>query len=415
MEFGINKKKIQVVWLCHFANQEMKNYFKTPDLNEFAPWINNLIELFQLQSDVELHIVAPNVFTNKDSCFTKGNINYHFYKRIPIPTNNKYIRNLHTLLQIELLTNFYWIKHKINITIKKIKPAIIHLHGAENPYYSAGILQLLNKYPTLTTIQGFRRNLLDINSSFQKKAIKIEETIIKNTKHIGIRTDDMSKIALQINPDATLHFHNYSINKPTIYKDNIGKTEPIDCLFFARVCKEKGIEDLLHAISIVKMEYSEISLSVIGGTSKSYLSDLKKLCIDLNIENNVRFLGFFPTQEAIYKYALQAKICVLPTYHDIIPGTIIESMFLKLPVVAYSVGGIPELNCKEQTVILVEKENIKQLSEKIIQLLKNIDLRIIIAEKANLYAQERFNTNNIAPDIINIYKAILNNENNKIN
>jgi hypothetical protein len=42
MESGINKK-IRVVWLCHFANQEMKDFFHTPHLKEMAPWINNLI------------------------------------------------------------------------------------------------------------------------------------------------------------------------------------------------------------------------------------------------------------------------------------------------------------------------------------------------------------------------------------
>ena len=42
MESGINNKKLKVVWLCHFANQEMQDYFRTPHVKEMAPWINVL-------------------------------------------------------------------------------------------------------------------------------------------------------------------------------------------------------------------------------------------------------------------------------------------------------------------------------------------------------------------------------------
>jgi len=406
VESGTNNLPLKIVWLCHFVNQEMKEYFNAPLVNEMAPWISKLINLFRNRTEVELHIVAPNIFNNTDCSFTKDAINYHFYKRIPIPDNNKYVRKIHTILQIEQITNFIWIKHKIANCIKKIDPDIIHLHGAENPYYSAGILPLFDKYPTLITIQGFIRNTSDIDPK-KKKAINIEEAILKKTEHICARTDEMRKIILQINPNATIHFHNYPITIPSIVKDNIGRVEPIDCLFFAHVHKDKGIEDLLVAISLVKTFYPNISLLVIGGTENKYLSYLKNLCSKLNINSNVQFLGFLPTQDDVYKYAMLAKMCVLPTYHDIIPGTIIESMFMKLPIVAYAVGGIPELNKKENTVTLVEKQNINQLAEKIMQLLNNADLRKSLAEKAFCHAHERFDNSNVVPDLINVYKSIL--------
>jgi glycosyltransferase involved in cell wall biosynthesis len=397
---------MKVVWLCNFANQGIKEHFKTPQFNEFAPWIDILIELFKTQPDVDLHIVAPNVFNNTDCSFKKDGINYHFYKRIPIPYNNKYVRKIHTFLKIEQITDFFWIKYKIANCIHKINPDIIHLHGAENPYYSVGILPLFGKYPILTTIQGFIRNTSDISYNV-KKAIEIEEAILKKSKHIGIRTDDMFEMVHRINPEATLHLHNYPVAIPIVIKNNIGKDEPIDCLFFANVTKDKGIEDLLAAISIIKTIYPDISLSVIGGTKNGYLTFLKKLCEELNIEKNVKFLGFLPTQTDIYKYALQAKICVLPTYHDIMPGTITESMLMKLPVIAYAVGGIPELNRKEEIIMLVDKQNIHQLAEKIIQLLNDADLRKTLAEKAYTNAHEIVNNNKVITDMLKAYKSII--------
>lgn len=406
MESGINKKRLKIVWLCHFANQEMKEYFNRPRVNEFAPWINGLICLFKGRSEIELHIVSPNVFTNKDCSFTKDGITYHFYKHIPFPFYNKFIKKVYNKLDFDNSTNHFWIKHKINNIITKINPDVIHLHGAEIPYYSAGILHLINRYPTLTTIQGFIKNASQVNRKNKKKA-EIEKEILLKSMNIGVRTDEMSSIALQMNPNARQYFHNYPLNTPNNIKDNIGVNEPIDCVFFARICKDKGVEDLLAAIAIVKREYPQVSLSIIGGTSKSYLSYLKNKCVDLHITDNVKFLGFLPTQADIYQYALNAKMCVLPTYHDIIPGTIIESMFMKLPVIAYSVGGIPELNIKEETIMLVEKLDIEMLAEKILLLIDNVELRKSLAEKAFFHAKERFDNTKIPDDLLNAYYSIL--------
>ena len=136
---------------------------------------------------------------------------------------------------------------------------------------------------------------------------------------------------------------------------------------------------------------------------------LNKKCKQLNIEKSVRFLGFFKTQHDIYEYALNAKIYVLPTYHDIIPGTLIESMFIKLPVIAYSVGGIPEINSKEESVKLVEKQNINQLANSKVSLLENPEKRNELAQKAYRWADKKINNEAIVGDILNAYKAVLNN------
>ncbi len=396
---------MRIVWLCYFANQEMKDYFNTPKIIEFAPWIRNYINLFRDNNAIELHIVAPNVYTNKDKFFKKNGITYHFYKYVPILSNNKFIIKVYSLLSIEHKTKYFWIKQKIENIINNIHPDIVHLHGAENSYYSAGILPILAKYPVITTIQGFVRNASE-SDSITKHRIQIEEEIIQKCVHFGTRTEEMNKIILGINPNANLHFHNNPLEIPSEIKNNIGNSEPIDCLFFARICKDKGIEDLIHAISILKKELPEISLSVIGTASKKYLVYLKKLCSELDLEKNITFLGNY-SQSELYKYALQAKLCVLPTYHDSIPGTIIESMCMKLPVVAYAVGGIPELNKCGINVMLVEKHNIDMLAESILHLLRNSLLRKTIAENAFETAHKKFNNNNLVNDILNAYESMI--------
>ena len=67
--------------------------------------------------------------------------------------------------------------------------------------------------------------------------------------------------------------------------------------------------------------------------------------------------------------AAPRKISVLPTYNDMYPGTIIESMFLGIPVVSYNVDSNPEINDKYEAIRLVEVGNIESLAESIYTLL----------------------------------------------
>jgi len=391
---------MKVVWLCHFANQEVKDYFNTPDVKESAPWINNLIELFRIQPGVDLHIVAPNNFTNTTTIISKAGVTYHFYairsKWLPAKVNS--VKN--KLFDAD----YSAIQARISRIIEEIKPDIIHLHGAENPYYSSGILPLIGKYPILLTIQGFARNSV-IKTRQIKQCMKFEEEIIKKIENIGVRTTEMREIALSLNPGATLHFHNYPVTIPKVVKQNKSK---YDIIFFARVCKDKGIEDLLKAVALLKKDKKDISLHIIGSISKFYKPHLNRLIKSLSLEPNVVMVGFMQNQPDIFKYAIDAEISVLPTYHDIIPGTIIESMFMKLPVVAYAIGGIPELNSKVETILLVEKQNIPQLAEKIMQLLNNEVLRKTLSEVAYSYVNELVDNTKVVSDIKKAYNSILN-------
>lgn len=407
MESGTNKK-LKVVWLCHFANQEMFQYFKKSKGMEFAPWVSVMIDLFKGEESIELNIVAPNVFTNKDESFIKDGICYHFYKYIPlIPVFNRYFRKIYYTLKIEQLTDCHWIKKKVPSIINKINPDIINLHGAENPYYSSGILPLIGKYPLLTSIQGFIRQS-SYKSMEVTQRIRIEEEIIKKCEHFGTRTEDMNNVVLDINPAANLHFHAYPVKIPRVFKNNIGGDEPIDCIFFARVTKDKGIEDLLEALAIIKLNKPNINLHVIGSVTKTYLGFLKNKCINLNIRENVHFVGFIKTQEDIYNYLLKAKVYVIPTYHDIIPGTLLESMLIKLPSISYAVGGIPEINDKLERIKLVEKLNIKELSHSIISLLDNPVIRKELSDEAFLWVKNKFNNNkNIVSELTTAYNYVL--------
>jgi len=396
---------LKVVWLCHLSNSKLKKHFNVTNVNEFAPWISILIEMFKNNKDIEIHIVAPNVFTNKDTFFVLDGIHYYFYKHKPIPLFNKYFLKIHSILKIEERTNYLFVKRKISKIIGFIKPNIIHIHGVENPYYAVGFFKHYKKIPTVISIQGFLRNVAYKNHFTSKSRLKIEENILKSAKNIGIRASFMKDYIRALNNQAKFFWlqypYSFSNTSPDITKDT-------DLVFFGQVSKNKGIEDLINALGILHKEKNlDVTLKVIGIVSKNYLPSLINLSQNLGIKNNIEFTGFVQTQHELHKIACRSRVCVLPTYNDIYSGTIVESMYLKIPVIAYEIPGLLDLKSKSgNSILFTEKANVKSLAVAIHTLLNNPVLQKEMSENAYLRVKELFKEEDMVLNYLECYKTI---------
>ena len=409
-----NNKKLKIVWLCNFVNQEMNSYFNT-SLNELAPWINELIKIFEKQNEIELYIVAPNLFNNKNISFEKKGIYYHFFQ-YQINNTYKLPRKLYNFAKskcsIYLNISLKYIKE----IIKEIKPDLIHLHGVEMPRYSIGVIPFLNKVPILVTIAGLISMSTSEKGKWIHKQIKLEKKLLKMAPNFAVRTRYSLEYIKKFNPKAVFFKHYYPYKVPEYSKiiDLLEKSE-FDFVFFSRVCKDKGIEDLLYAMKKVVKKYPASKLLVIGKpSSPSYLNKLKDDCISLRIHNNVVFTGFLKSQTEVHKKAINARICVHPSYHDNLPGPIIESMYMGLAIITYNVGGIDILNDKRESVVLVEKGNVEMLSVEMVKLLYDHKRLQNFVENARQTVKKFYNNNKIYSDIINIYHRILKKSNSNI-
>jgi glycosyltransferase involved in cell wall biosynthesis len=308
------------------------------------------------------------------------------------------------------MTNFYFNRRKIKKIINEINPYIIHLHGTENAYFVSSFLDLYQKFPSLITIQGFINLQIGKKPTrVQKQRAVIEKKILQIGTNFGIRTYDMEKFILQYNKSANLFWHEYFINYLHNHVDeNLNENvKKFDIIFFAKLTKLKGIEDLILTVAKLKPIFPELKVAIIGGAKSDYLSFLKKLVTENNCEDNIQFYGKLSTQEEVFKILRKAKVSVLPTYVDVIPGTIIESMFHRTAVVSYKTGGLPEINAEQENILLVDIGDINELCNKVKSLLLNEQFRKEMEEKAYRYAKRRWNNEKSFNDIVSIYRKIL--------
>ena len=393
--------KTKVVWICHFGNDEIRNIVGGKVDIFAAPWISELIHLFRDKDDIELTIISPNYYSNRLESFKLGKIQVFLIKyRISLLPPRAYNFSL----------NYRIASRSIQKIVHNIEPDIIHLHGSENPHYATSIIQLMDKYPVLVTLQGFV-SLSSVPNNLIKRFIRwnrvrIEKKINTKASYFTIGNEEGLSAVKKFSTSAKIYRDHYPTTQPNVSSLDF-PNKKYDIVFYARICKDKGIEDLLEALKILKEKKPDISAIILGGGSDVYLNHIKAIIKDYNLEENINLAGFQSTQQAVFKLAAQARVYVLPTHFDGLPGSIREAMFMRVPVIAYAVGGIPTLNDELECITLVEKLNIKELVEKIQLVLNDQKYTQRLVENAHKLITNKYDNAKIYNNLLNIYQDIL--------
>jgi len=108
------------------------------------------------------------------------------------------------------------------------------------------------------------------------------------------------------------------------------------------------------------------------------------------------------------KILQQSKLLVVPSRHESLPQVIKEAFYLKVPVIATNVGGIPEIVEHNKTGILVPSQNPEKLKIAINDLLDNPELQEILKQNAHNFILEFFTWEKLLPKYTKFYNNLLN-------
>lgn len=419
---------MKVVWLCNlnlYPFSERLNIEKELFKGRHpVTWITTLYKKFSEYRNIELTIISTSQFIKKVERFESENVHFIIIPKnhSPFPSraelNRKYPpvitwilrlfliipkRTLGIFKIIDIYSGYRFFIFRVVKIIKKINPDIVHAHGTEF-VYSIPLNYL--KFPAIVQIQGLMSSVVTMNNSlFPRLQKRIEDDVFRKQKNFIINADFIKKIINTHNPSAKFWKIFYMVDI------GIFKTIPImghntDLVFAAAICKHKGIEDLLEACKQVKKRFPDFKLKIIGYNSSDYVKYLYNLINEYNLTDNIIFLGFIPDRREMLMGVKKSRISVLPTYHDTQPGTIIEAMFLGVAVVAYNVGGVPDMIIHNESGLLVEKGDINQLAASIIELLANGDKRNFLINKAKVRAELLYNKN-VADEMIKAYSEVI--------
>ena len=126
----------------------------------------------------------------------------------------------------------------------------------------------------------------------------------------------------------------------------------------ANLFPRKGYEYLIEALVEVKKIFPKIRCFIVGEGSESYRKQLVRLVEKKDLSSHINFVGF---QEDVYEYLNVFDVFVLSSIIEGLGIALLEAMAMSKPIVASSVGGVPEVIADGKTGILVPPKNSKAL------------------------------------------------------
>ena len=199
---------------------------------------------------------------------------------------------------------------------------------------------------------------------------------------------------------------NFKTKRLKIMPNIIDYPGAIIFLFLGLICKEKGIFDLIEVIAGNKEQYTGKIKLIIGGNGE--IQRLRDLINKHHIEDIVEFLGWISSNEKA-DVLNNADVYILPSYHEGLPISILESMSYGKAVISTKVGGIPEIVRNNEIGLLINPGDLEAIKQSLNFVLENPGK---IKEYGNISEQkvQKYLPHSVIKDLEEIYKSVLSNE-----
>lgn len=184
----------------------------------------------------------------------------------------------------------------------------------------------------------------------------------------------------------------------------------ITLLTAGRLTREKRFDRFISLLHQLRTRCGlDVRGCIVGPTraDQDLRSALERQAAALDLRSDaLQFLGRASDMLSIYQ---QATIFVLTSEHEGTPNVLLEAMATGLPVVATSVGGVPEIVQHGRTGFLVSQDNPTELVNATRQLIEDSTLRREIGAQARSYVEETHSVSRLPAYLADLYALALGN------
>ena len=192
-------------------------------------------------------------------------------------------------------------------------------------------------------------------------------------------------------------------NAVPVPQENRYRMDAKNMLFLGVVGERKGVYDLLAALETIDEQLDHSHQLLIYGPNPD--GDIAQRIESLKLQHRVRYMGWADPSQFEQLFAGIA-INVLPSYHEGLPMTILETMAYGIPNITTSVAAIPEA-VNDENGALLQPGDTQMLAAAILNLLHNPKQRKEKSDNAYQTMQGVFSTQQHIEKVLALYADMM--------
>lgn len=154
---------------------------------------------------------------------------------------------------------------------------------------------------------------------------------------------------------------------------------------FGRLVHQKQHDKFLAVAKNIANQFPEAIFLITGDGPLQH--EIEQMAEQLGIRERVFFSGFQQNPAALYAFC---DLVLLTSAFEGMPNVVLEAMHYARPVIAFKVGGVPELIRSPETGIVVPPNDVAQMSEAALSLLSNPTAREQMGDAARQFVIAHF-------------------------
>jgi N-acetyl-alpha-D-glucosaminyl L-malate synthase BshA len=259
-------------------------------------------------------------------------------------------------------------------------PVVTTLHGTD--------ITLVGKDPTYKPVVTFSINQSD-------GVTAVSENLKEDTyKHFEVKKD------IKVIPNF-IDLERFNLKAKDHFKLAIAPNNERVVVHTSNFRKVKRTQDVVHIFEKIQKVIPSKLLMVGDGPERVYC---EQLCRDLEICDNVRFLG---KQDAVEEILSVADLFIMPSESESFGLAALEAMACKVPVITSNAGGLPELNINGVTGFMDQVGDVESMATHAIFILED-DKKLAAFKEGALNRAKEFELSLIVPIYEQYYKDVMN-------
>ncbi|WP_192811626.1 MULTISPECIES: N-acetyl-alpha-D-glucosaminyl L-malate synthase BshA [Pontibacter] len=285
---------------------------------------------------------------------------------------------------------------------------VLHVHyaipHASAAYMAKQILRTKGIYiPVITTLHGTDITLVGKDASFEPVVtFSINQSDGVTAVSESLRTETYEFFQIEKDIEVIPNFidlKKFKRQKKEHFRAAISPNNEKLLVHTSNFRGVKRVEDVIRIFAKVREKMPSKLLLVGDGPERP---KMEKLCRDLKICNDVRFLGKL---EAVEEVLSIADLFLMPSEKESFGLAALEAMACEVPVISTNAGGIPELNVHGVTGFVSEVGDVDDMVKNALHILDDANLPTF---KANALARaHHFDIDKIVPLYEQFYQRII--------